>query len=99
MMKKQYRTPKVSVGTVKKSIAAIPARWFRNNISQRLPRSGLVGIRCRQRDTVGSETLKPSFSNSPWMRGAPQARFSAAIRKDQLAYIPTHRPAADNSSG
>jgi len=31
--------------------------------------------------TVGSETLKPSFSNSPWMRGAPQVGFSAAIRK------------------
>jgi hypothetical protein len=28
MTKKQYRTPKVSVGTVKKSIAAIASRWF-----------------------------------------------------------------------
>src|SRR5215469_2866444 len=81
MMKKQYRTPKVSVGTVKKSIAAIPSRWFRKNVSQRLPRSGLLGIRCSHRDTVGSETLKPSFSNLPWMRGAPQVGFSAAIRK------------------
>ena len=81
MMKKQYRTPKVSVGIVKKSIAEITSRWLRRNVSQRLPRSGLLGIRCSHRDTVGSEILKPSFSNSLWMRGAPQVGFSAAIRK------------------
>jgi hypothetical protein len=32
------------------------------------------------RDTVASETLKPSMSNSAWMRGAPQVGFSRAIR-------------------
>src|SRR5262249_19007920 len=90
MRKKQYRTPKVSVGTVKKSIAAIPSRWFRKNVSQRLPRSGLLGIRCSHRCTLGSETLKPSFSNSPWMRGAPHVGFSAAIRKiSSRTFLPT----------
>src|SRR5260370_41461237 len=32
MTKKQYRTPNVSVGTVKKSIAAMPSRWFLRNV-------------------------------------------------------------------
>src|ERR1700741_2088939 len=30
---------------------------------------------------VLSETSKPSMSNSPWMRGAPQVGFSATMRK------------------
>src|SRR5262249_61141359 len=46
MMKKQYRTPNVSVG----------------------------------KDTVGSEIVKPSFCNSPWIRGAPQVGFSPCER-------------------
>lgn len=79
--KKQYKTPKVSVGTVKKSIAAMASRWFRRKVSQHLPISGLLGARRSQRETVGSETLKPSFSNSPWIRGVPQVGFSAAMRK------------------
>jgi len=33
--------------------------------------SGL-GARRSQRETVGSDTTKPSFSSSPWIRGAPQ---------------------------
>jgi hypothetical protein len=28
-----------------------------------------------QRETVRSEIASPSFSNSPWMRGAPQVRI------------------------
>src|SRR5215472_14276905 len=81
MRKKQYRTPKVSAGTVKKSMAAIASRWFRKNVSHCLATSGLRGARWSQRETVGSETLNPSFSNSPWIRGAPQVGFSAAMRK------------------
>ena len=48
------------------------------------PVPGWIGIlfaRLTQRDTVSSEILKPSLSNSPWMRGAPQVGFSATIRK------------------
>jgi hypothetical protein len=81
MTKKEYRTPNVSVGTVKKSIAAIASRWFCRNVSQSLAVSGLLGARRSQRETVGSDTLKPSFSNSPWIRGAPHVGFSAAMRK------------------
>jgi hypothetical protein len=38
-----------------------------------------------QRETVRSEILNPSFSNSPWMRGAPQVGFSATMRKIRSA--------------
>jgi hypothetical protein len=31
--------------------------------------------------TVRSETSKPSFSSSPWIFGAPQSEFSAAMRR------------------
>ena len=57
------------------------SRWFRRNVSQRLAKSGFLGTRRSHRDTVVSDTLKPSFKSSPWMRGAPQVGFSAAMRK------------------
>jgi hypothetical protein len=44
MTKKQYRTPNVSVGTVKKSIAAMASRWFLRNVSGRFRGSGFLGI-------------------------------------------------------
>jgi hypothetical protein len=31
------------------------------------------------RDTVTSNTVMSSFSNSPWMRGSPQRKFARAI--------------------
>jgi hypothetical protein len=34
---------------------------------------------CEVRDTEACETVIPSFSNSPWMRGAPQRKFARAI--------------------
>src|SRR5580698_5670444 len=43
MTKKQYRTPNVSVGTVKKSIAAMASRWFLRNVSHRFAESGSLG--------------------------------------------------------
>ena len=42
---------------------------------------GFRGTRFIQRDTVRSEIWKPSLSNSPWMRGAPQVEFSSTLRK------------------
>ena len=41
----------------------------------------ILGRTLDQRDTVRSETSKPSLSNSPWMRGAPHVGFSATMRK------------------
>jgi hypothetical protein len=79
--KKQYSTPKVSVGTVKKSIAAMASRWFLRNVSERLAKSGFLGTCRTHRETVLSDTLKPSFNSSPWMRGAPKVGFSATMRK------------------
>src|ERR1035437_7049608 len=95
MTKKQYRTPKVRVGTVKKSIAAIASRWFRRKDSQRRAGSGSSVARLTQRETVRSEMSKPSLSSSPWMRGAPQVGFSATIRKTSsrtsllIGFLPT----------
>jgi plasmid stabilization system protein ParE len=46
MTKKQYRTPNVSVGTVKKSIAAMASRWFLRNVSHRF--TGCGSFRARR---------------------------------------------------
>jgi hypothetical protein len=35
----------------------------------------------RYHDTVRSEAAIPSFSSSAWMRGLPERRFSAAMRR------------------
>src|SRR5207302_4223637 len=78
---KQYRKLNVSVGTVQKSIAAMASRWFLRNVSQRFTGSGSFAARRIHRETLLSETSKPSWSSSPGMRGAPQLRFSATIRK------------------
>jgi len=65
MTKKQYSTPKVIVGTVKKSMAAIASRWFHRNVSQRLMGFKVLGASRSHRETVGSERTKPSLSSSP----------------------------------
>src|ERR1700730_3559728 len=44
-------------------------RWFARNV--RLVCDGPVSRSGRYRDTVRSETVTPSFNNSPWIRGAP----------------------------
>ncbi len=56
MVKKQCSTPKVSVGTVKKSVAAMASRWFRRKVSHRWAGSGALGARRSHRETVGSDT-------------------------------------------
>ena len=81
MTKKQYSTPKVIVGTVKKSIAAIASRWLLKKAAHRLAGSGLRGALCIHRRTVLSEMSNPSIFISPWIRGAPQVGLSATIRK------------------
>jgi hypothetical protein len=45
----------VSVGTVKKSIAAMASRWFLRNVSHRFTESGSLGARRIHRETVLSE--------------------------------------------
>ncbi len=64
---------------VTEEVAASATRWLARNVRHvcdgAVPRPG------RYRDTVRSETTIPSFSNSPWIRGAPQRWFSVAIRR------------------
>src|SRR5262249_58670199 len=81
MTKKQYSTEKMTVGTVKKSIAAMASRWLRRKVSQRLDGSGSLEACFIQRETVLSEISRTSMRSSPWMRGAPQLGFSAIIWK------------------
>jgi hypothetical protein len=54
-------------------------KWFAKNI--RHVCDGALNRSHRYRDTVRSETVMPSFTNSPWIRGAPQRRFSVAMRR------------------
>src|ERR1700687_181459 len=79
MTNKQYRTRKLTVGTVQKSIATMASRWFRRKPSQRFAGSPRRWTARRYRDTDRSESTKPSFSSSPWILGAPQDGFSRAI--------------------
>jgi hypothetical protein len=65
MTKKTYSKLKVTVGTEKKSIAAITSRWLRKKASQRWLELGGRGARRIQRETLRSETSKPSISSSP----------------------------------
>ena len=74
-------SPNVSVGTVKKSIAAMASRWFLRNVSHRFTGSGSLGARRIHRETLLSETWKLNLSSSPRMRGAPQVGFSTTIRR------------------
>src|SRR5438552_8801280 len=71
MTKKQYRTPNVSVGNVKKSIAAIAWRGFRRNASQRLAGSETLGALFTQRETFLSDRPNPRLRRSRWIRGPP----------------------------
>src|ERR1017187_8172983 len=96
--KKQSSTPNASVGTVKKPIAAIASLWLVRNAAHRFAGSGFLGTFLIQRSTVRSETSKPSIFSSPWMRGAPQVRFSETIREDEVAQFHAHTPSTRNSA-
>jgi hypothetical protein len=77
-----YSKRNVAVGTTKKSIAAARGIWLARNV--RHVCDGGVKRRGMARDTVASLTAKPSLSNSPWMRGAPQPTLSRAICRMRL---------------
>ena len=74
------RTRNVAVGTTKKSIAAMPSRWFRRKVFQLSAEPGGAGRLGIHLEMVRSETTNPSLSSSPWIRGAPQP-FSLAMRR------------------
>ena len=56
---------------VTREMNAKSPRWFPKNVRQVC--DGAISRSGRYRDTVRSETVTPSFSNSPWTRGAPQS--------------------------
>src|SRR5215467_2839111 len=70
-----YSTRKRIVATVNKSNDTNCPTWLRRNVIQVWVGFLSLGI---NRETVRSEISKPSFSNSPWMRGAPQMGLAAA---------------------
>jgi hypothetical protein len=65
MTKKQWRRRNVTVGTVKKSMAAMTSRWFFKKASQRLAGGGFLRARRIHRETVLSDSSNPSIESSP----------------------------------
>src|SRR5207245_1421510 len=78
------RTRKVAVDTVKKSNAIRSGAWFFKNVRHACD-GGLRG-RTMYFDTVACETVRPSFSSSPWILGAPQ-RIGAAHPPNQISEL------------
>jgi hypothetical protein len=58
-------------------------RWFAKNVRQVCDR--VVGRPRRSRETVRSEMAMPSFSNSPWIRGAPHRQLFRGHAANQIA--------------
>jgi hypothetical protein len=75
--------PEAAGGNGEESIAAIASRWLSRKVSQDLAWPGSWGAFRIQREMVLSETSKPSLRSSPWIRGAPQERFSRTIHRAQ----------------
>src|SRR5262245_42104272 len=71
---KQYKLRKLSVGTVKKSMAAICFAWLARNVFHVCDRD--APPLTRYFATVDSARLKPRRRSSDWIRGVPQRGFS-----------------------
>ena len=63
-------------------MAPIPAAWLRKNVFHVWPDPGRR--LAMYLATVDCATSIPSFSSSPWMRGAPHSGFSTLIRRIRL---------------
>jgi hypothetical protein len=85
--KKQNKTPNVSVGTVKKSIAAMASQWFLRNVSHRFTGSGSLGARRIHRETLLSETSKPSYQKFAVNARRSPGRILGNHPKDQGANL------------
>jgi hypothetical protein len=68
--KEAIQTRNVTVGNVKKSIAAITSRWFCKKASHFLSGSPQRTIRRKYRATLRSAMAKPSFCSSAWIFGS-----------------------------
>ena len=67
------------VGTTNRSIAAIPFAWLRKNVFQ--PCDGGVLPRTIYLATLVWPISMRSFSNSPWIRGAPHSGLAILISR------------------
>src|SRR5438876_3530095 len=78
--------------TVKKSIAITSGAWFFKNVRHACD-GGRRG-RTMYFETVASDTVRPSFSSSPWIRGAPQSGLARLIRRirSRTSVLITGRP-------
>jgi hypothetical protein len=77
-----------------------PPKWFAKNVGQVCDRG--VGRPRRYREMVRSEMVIPSFSNSPWIRGAPQSNFQrpyAESDRDRLNRCVVFRDGATGGAG
>jgi len=74
------RRSRVQLCSLKLRLWTIVIAWFLIKVRHACERWSFrdVGI---YRDTVACETVMPSFSSSPWMRGAPQRKFARAISR------------------
>ncbi len=55
----------MTVGTVKKSMAAMASRWFFKKAIQRLAGWGFLRARCIHLETALSDSSNPSIESSP----------------------------------
>src|SRR5439155_1447817 len=90
------RTRKVAVGIVKKSNAIRSGAWFFKNVRHACD-GGLRG-RIMYFDTVACETVRPSFSSSPWILGAPHSGFARLICRIRSRRSPPNRGPTPSAS-
>src|SRR5262252_1822919 len=74
-------TRKVAVGTVKKSKAIRSLAWFFRNARHACDGGRRGRSMSMYFDTVACDTVRLSFSSSPWIRGAPQSGLARLIRQ------------------
>jgi hypothetical protein len=87
--KKQYRIVKVSVGTVKKSIAAIGSRWLARKASQLWrDHHGVASVSDISQQYV--QISNPNFKSSPWIFGALEPEFFPRHGADQSSNFLAH---------
>src|SRR6516162_9758482 len=90
MTKKQYSTPNVSVGTVKKSIAGMASRWFLRNVSHCLTGSGSLGARRIHRETLRAYASKTQLEQFAVNARRSPGRILGNHSKDQGANLFAH---------
>src|SRR5471032_2290683 len=76
---KVYSSRNEIVGTINKSIDAIPSAWLRRNVFQPWD-GGLLRVAMYLATEVWPTSM-PSLRSSPWILGAPQSGFATLISR------------------